>query len=173
MSPLCVNRPLVNIRMDFLNDDIDDSEIDRDVDTIMDQIRNRGNALQKINSSRIPLKKEDMEDFIIQNAANVVRDSVSMVERLKDEVMAGADSKLIESVSELVKATSSAIDSLTKLKITEDKINAQKDITRMNIDSRADTTLTSGVLLSREDVIKALMAPRDSGKIIDATVIND
>lgn len=146
----------------------DESEIDAEVDDIISQIKNQSKILKKPESEKISLEKDDMENFIIQNAANVVKTSVEMVESLKLEVLAGADSKLIESVSELVKATTSAIDALSKLKIAEDKLRSQKEITQMNIDAKQTSTQeTQGFLLSREEVIQALMNKKEDVKTID------
>jgi hypothetical protein len=142
-----------------MDDDFDD-DLDDEVNDIISQIKNQSRNMREVEKEKDPLKKEDVEDFIIQNAANIVRNAVSMVDKLTIEVNAGADSKMIESVSELVKATTSAIDALTKLKIAEDKNKNQKEITQMNIDAKItkDEESPKGYLLTRDDVIKALMS---------------
>jgi replicative DNA helicase len=93
-----------------------------------------------------------------------------MVENLKLEVLAGADSKLIESVSELVKATTSAIDALSKLKISEDKINAQKEITQMNIQAKIirdeEESNTPKLSFTRNDILK-LLNQKDESLVVD------
>jgi hypothetical protein len=93
-----------------------------------------------------------------------------MVENLKLEVLAGADSKLIESVSELVKATTSAIDALSKLKISEDKINAQKEITQMNIQAKIirdeEENSTPKLTFTRNDIIK-LLNQKEESPVVD------
>lgn len=118
-----------------MNDD-DDDFLDDEVDDIISQIRNQSKNLKENKAEHPDLIKDNLEEFIIVNAGKVVNHSLEMVENLKLEVQAGADSKLIESISELIKATTSAIDSLSKLKIADDKIKAQKEITQMNIDSK-------------------------------------
>ena len=100
-----------------------------------------------------------MEEFILKNASAIVQDAVELVSELKAEMMAGADSKLLEAYSILVKSATSAIDSLTKLKLSDDKIKSQKEITQMNIDAKQTSSKDQpdGFLLSREEVIAALM----------------
>ena len=148
--------------------DDDDDFLDEEVNDIISQIKNQSKILKKPESTMPELTKEGLEDFVIKNAAKTVQMSVEMMEQLKTEVLAGADSKLVESVSELVKATTSAIDSLSKLKIAEDKNKTQKEITQMNIDAKVtkDDDERKGVLLSREEIIKVLMEPKKEN-IID------
>lgn len=147
----------------------DDDDLNDEVDDIISQIKNQTRILKKPENTVPDLKKEDLENFVIVNAAKVVQNSMEMVDQLKIEVMAGADSKLIESVSELVKATTSAIDSLSKLKIAEDKNKTQKEITQMNIDAKItkDEEKSTGYLMSREEIIKALMNKPVENKVID------
>lgn len=143
-----------------MNYEEDDDLLDDEVDDIISQIKNQSKIFKKPETVIPDLTKEGLEDFVIKNAAKTVQMSVEMMEQLKMEVLAGADSKLVESVSELVKATTSAIDSLSKLKIADDKNKTQKEITQMNIDAKVtkdDDEKSKGLLLSREDVIKALM----------------
>jgi hypothetical protein len=142
--------------------DKDDDFLDAEVDDIISQIRNQSKIVNQLPKQQHPtLKKEDLEEFLITNAGKVVNHSLEMVENLKLEVLAGADSKLIESVSELVKATTSAIDSLSKLKISDDKIKAQKEITQMNIQAKIikdeEESDTPKLTFTRNDIIKLLL----------------
>ena len=108
------------------------------------------------------MEKGDIEKFIIDNASNVVTDCVDMIQSLKLDVQAGGDSKLIESTATLVNAFTSAIDALSKLKLSEDKINAQKEIKQMDISAKLianneNETSAKGVYISREELIKGLL----------------
>jgi hypothetical protein len=145
---------------DFLNDEVED---------IISQIKNQSKNLKKPAQNQPDLKKEDLENFVIVNAGKVVNHSLEMVENLKTEVLAGADSKLIESVSELVKATTSAIDALSKLKIAEDKLKSQKEITQMNIDakiSKENEDDSSKLTFTRNDIIK-LLEKKEEPTVVD------
>lgn len=139
----------------------DDEFLDEEVNDIISQIKNQSKNLKQPETVLPDLTKEGMEDFIITNAGKVVNHSLEMVEELKREVMAGSDPKMIESVSELVKATTSAIDALSKLKISENKIKAQKEIAQMNIDSKVKKNDDEGdgtpkLTFTRNDILKLL-----------------
>jgi hypothetical protein len=141
-----------------------EDEIDRDVDSIISQIKNQGKSLKNAEREKPELKKEDLEKFIIDNAASVVADSIEMVQSLKLDVMAGGDSKMVEATAELVKAVTGAIDALSKLKLSDDKIKGQKEIKQMEIESKAidgPTGGQSGLFISREDLIKNLLNKKE------------
>lgn len=141
----------------------DDDDIDDEVNDIISQIKNQSKDIKRVEKEKDPLKKEDMEEFILKHASAVVQDAVEIVGELKLEIMAGADAKLLEAYSEMLRATTSAIDSLAKLKLSDDKIKASKEITQMNIDAKqtTDDETKKGFLLSREEVIKALMNKKE------------
>lgn len=140
-----------------------EDQLDNDVDSIIFQIKNQGKSLKTVEKNRPELTKEDLEKFVIDNASTVVLDSIEMVQSLKTDIMAGGDSKMVEAVSELVKATTAAIESLSKLKLSEDKIRSQKELKRMEIDSKVEAIETSntGIFISREELIKNLMSRKD------------
>lgn len=141
-----------------------DEEIDRDVDNIISQIKNQGKTLKNVEKERPELKKEDLEKFIIDNAASVVADSIEMVQGLKLDVLAGGDAKMVEATAELVKAVTGALDALSKLKLSDDKLKGQKELKQMDIDSKGAEALTggqSGLFISREDLIKNILNRKD------------
>jgi len=136
-------------------DDTED-ELDRDVDNIIFQIKNQGKNLKTVQRDRPELQKEDLERFVIDNASTVVMDSIEMVQSLKMDVMAGGDSKMVEAVSELVKATTSAIEALSKLKMSDDKLKGQKELKQMDIDAKTtddENVSKSGLFISREELL--------------------
>lgn len=147
----------------------DDIFLDNEVEDIISQIKNQTKILKQPVKEADPLKKEDLENFVITNAGKIVNHSLEMVENLKLEVLAGADAKLIESVSELVKATTSAIESLSKLKLSDDKIKAQKEITQMNIDAKITKESddnTPKLTFTRNDILK-LLDKKNDHEIVD------
>jgi hypothetical protein len=141
-----------------------EDDLDHDVDSIIAQIKNQGKTIKNVEKERPELKKEDLEKFVIDNAASVVVDSIEMIQSLKMDVMAGGDSKMVEATAELVKAVTGAIDALSKLKLNDDKLRGQKELKQMDIDSKNTETplgLQGGVFLSREEIIKNLFKKDD------------
>ena len=141
----------------------EDEELDIEVDNIINQIKNKGNSIKRLEREKPELRKEDLETFVLANASAIVLDSVEMIQTLKMDVMAGADAKMVESVSELVKATTAALDSLSRLKLADDKIKSQKELKRMDIDSKSPEVLGNapGLFISREEAFRLFL---DSNK---------
>tara|TARA_B110000495_G_C22918774_1_gene536739 strand:+ start:54 stop:542 length:489 start_codon:yes stop_codon:yes gene_type:complete len=141
----------------------DNDDLDRDVDNIISQIKNQGKTLKKVEREKPNLQKEDLEKFVIDNASLIIDDSIEMIQALKIDVIAGADPKMVESISELLKATTSAIESLSKLKLSDDKIKAQKEIKQMDIDSKENggnleiSGGQGGLYISREELLKKIL----------------
>lgn len=135
-----------------------EDEIEQDVDSIIAQIKNQGKSLKKAEREKTELRKEDLEKFIIDNAASVVSDSIDMIQSIKGDVLAGADSKTIEAAAELVKAVTGAIDSLSKLKLSDDKLIGQKELKKMEIDAKVENLQNNqqGLFISREEIFKRL-----------------
>ena len=154
-SPLIIKNASLNINMN----DYEDDDLDMEVNDIISQIKNQSRAINEPPVPKEPLNKEDMEDFILQNASSVIRDSVEMVDKLKSSVSACAEPDLVNAMASLLGATTRAIDSLTKLKIAEDKNKNQKEIAQLNLEGKksGDDEDKKGFLISREEVIKALM----------------
>lgn len=140
--------------MSEFNDNLDDA-----VDDIISQLKNRGSTFKEVETERPNLAPEDVEKFIIDNASTVVLDCVEMLQSIKKDIQMGADAKLIESAAELAKATTAAIDALSKLKLSDDKIKGQKELKQMDLNFKAnihDEKQKEGLYLSREELIKSL-----------------
>jgi hypothetical protein len=148
----------------------DDEELDNEVNDIISQIKNQSKNIKQAEKEKIPLNKEDISDFIIQNAANIVGTGVEIVEELKREILAGADSKLIESYSELIRACNSGVDILLKFKIAEDKNKNQREIAQMNIDAKItkseEDESTPKLTFTRNDILK-LLEKKEEPTVVD------
>lgn len=150
-----------------------DDHLDDIADNIIAQIKNQGKTLKKVEKEYQELKKEDLEKFVIDNASMVIQDSVEMVQALKDDVVSGGDAKTIEAVSELVKAVTGAIDSLAKLKLSDDKIKSQKEIKLLDIEAKkaeSNEQSTKGITFSREEILNRLLTIKETPKIEDTTI---
>lgn len=138
--------------------------LDKDVDDIISQLKNRKNIFATVEKENPNLSKEDVEKFVIDNAATVISDCVGMLQELRETVRGEADFKLVMSIAELAKATTSAIDALSKLKLSDDKIKAQKEIKQMDINAKSsaiEEKRDDALYLSREDLIKSLRSYKE------------
>jgi len=141
-----------------------DSKIEQNVDSIINQLKNKTNSLREVKKDTRPqLKKEDMEQYIIDKTSEIVDGCVDVIGVIQDEIKLAPDPKLIESGATFINAFASALDALNKLEINKQKINAQKEIKKMDHDTKLakiETNTNSnqtGLYVSREELIKGIL----------------
>ena len=139
-----------------------DDDIEQNVDSIINQLKNQTKSLkQSIKTPPPQLKKEDMEQFIIDKASEIVNGCVEVIGVIQDEIKCAPDPKLIESGATFINAFTSALDALGRLEINQQKIKAQKDIAQFNasikLSNDAEKEPKNGVYLSREELIKGVL----------------
>ena len=140
----------------------EDEEIDKSVDSIINQLKNQSRSLKEsVKNPPQQLKKEDMEQFIIDKASEIVNGCVEVIGVIQDEIKCAPDPKLIESGATFINAFTSALDALGKLEISQQRIKAQKDIAQFNAAARlannSEDEVKKGVYISREELIKGLL----------------
>lgn len=139
-----------------------DEDLDRGVDNIIDQIKSQSNSVNRMRKNHPELKREELEDFVIQKTSSIINDCCDMVQGLKLDVESGGDSKMVESTATLVNALVNAVNTLSKIQLAENSNKNKKEIEQMRIDAKAsaeENTILgnkSGVFISREDLLKEM-----------------
>lgn len=136
-----------------------DTDLDNAVNDILSQLKGTVPAVKK-QPEEETLTKDQLEEFIIKNSGKLITKSLNIVDDVKDYVTAGSDSKDITALAELINATSSAIDTLNKVYISEERNKTQVNVKQMDIESKERMNITDNktkILLSREDIMKAII----------------
>jgi hypothetical protein len=136
-----------------------DTDLDSAVNDILSQLKGTVPTVKKQPEEEI-LTKDQLEEFIIKNSGKLITKSLNIVDDVKDYVTAGSDSKDIAALAELINATSSAIDTLNKVYISEERNKTQVNVKQMDIESKERMNITDNktkILLSREDIMKAII----------------
>lgn len=143
-----------------------DTDLDNAVNDILTQLKGTVPAAKK-QTEEEPLTKDQLEEFIIKNSGKLITKSLNIVDDVKDFVIAGSDSKDVAALAELINATSSAIDTLNRVYISDENNKTRVHVKQMDIESRERINITDNktkILLSREDIMKALV---NDGDIVD------
>jgi hypothetical protein len=134
-------------------------ELDEAVNDILSQLKNT--SVIKHTPVTDTLTKEKLEEFLIKNSGKLVTDSINLIDDMRDFVgTADADPDSISALAELIKAASSAVDTLNKIYISDERNKNQVKIKTMDIESREKLSIMDNqtkVLLSREDIMKAII----------------
>lgn len=147
-----------------------EDDIDAAVNDIMSQLRSTPRTTQRVSAidENVDLTKEQLEEFTIRCLGKLVAKSLNIVDEVRDTMVAGADSKDVTAVADLINASSSAIDTLAKIYTSEGKNKTQMVIKQMDIDAKERMNVVDNqtkVLLSREEVMKAFI--EENKDIID------
>lgn len=122
-------------------------------------------AKQIINKQELePLEKEKVEQFIIDQSAKLIQDSMEMINNMKEVVFHVPDSDNVSSLAELIKASTGAIETLNKLVTQDKKSQTQIQVKHMDIQSKQvlqDSEQEHKLKISREDVLKKLIDGKD------------
>lgn len=146
-------------------------ELNEMVGDLLEQLNNANQKAEQAKKESNPLKKEDMERFVIEKAGKLVEESIEVVSNVKEYISSAPESKDVGSLAELIAATSTAIETLNKIIVTDKKNDTLIKAKEMDISSRrelkeADTN--QKLLATREQVFKMLIdSANKSAKIID------
>ena len=143
------------------------------VSSLVDQLQDTTQQMQQVRVVRDPIKKEQLEEFIIQKGSELVQDAIETVQTIRGDILAAPDDKNIESFAGLITATSNAIDTLNKVMLSDKKNSTLVKIKEMDIESKKELQQIEGqtrIALTREEVFKALI---NNAKPIEAEIVSD
>lgn len=134
-----------------------------DIGDLVDQLKNAEKYLKKPEKAEeeFNLDPEELEKFILNNAGKLVKKSIEMVDEVKQYVETAPESRDVSSLSELINASSSAIETLSKILVQNKKDKTQKEVKQMDIDGKKQLMqgeFNAKIMLSRDDVMKELFA---------------
>lgn len=136
-----------------------ETDLDDAVNDILSQLKGTA-AIAKKQPEEETLTKDQLEEFIIKNSGKLVTKSLNIVDDVKDYVASAPDAKDVAALAELISATSSAIETLNKVYISDERNKTQVKVKQMDVDSRERMNIADNqtkILLSREDIMKALV----------------
>ena len=147
-----------------------------DMGDLIDQLKNANQLLKKPEEKEeeFNLTKEELEQFILNNAGNLIKQSIEVVADVKQYVETAPEHRDVVSLAELIKASSSAIESLSKVLVQDKRDKTQKDVKQMDIEGKKQLLqgeVNAKLMFSRDDVMKELLkdAKKAEQEIIDVT----
>jgi len=146
-------------------------ELNEMVGDLLQQLNDANQKAEQAKKESNPLKKEDMEKFVIEKAGKLVEESIEVVSNVKEYISSAPESKDVGSLAELIAATSTAIETLNKIIVTDKKNDTLIKAKEMDISSRRElkeADANQKLLATREQVFKMLIdSANKSAKIID------
>ena len=121
-------------------------------------------------AEKMSLDKQELEQFILDNQSALIKDSVDVLQIMKQYVAAAPNAEDIGSFAELLKATSTAIDNLTKLHTSNQRVETQVKIKQMDIEAKKvinDDNNMVKLVGTREEIFNKMLKESD---VIDVEV---
>lgn len=150
-------------------------ELNEMVGDLLEQLQDANQKAEQAKKENNPLKKEDMERFVVEKAGKLVEESLEVVSNVKEYISSAPESKDVGSLAELIAATSTAIETLNKIIVTDKKNETTIKAKEMDIISRKELKEVDNntkLLATREQVFKMLIdSANKSAKIIDAEIV--
>jgi hypothetical protein len=152
-------------------------ELNEMVGDLLTQLSDANKQAEKAKKTSDPLTKENMEKFVIEKAGRLVEESLDVMTNVKDYISSAPESKDVGSLSELIAATATAIETLNKIIVTDKRNDTVIKAKEMDIASRKELKTadnTNKLMITREQVFKMLIdSANNSAKIIDAEIVED
>jgi len=153
-----------------------EEELNDEVGTLLDQLQAVSIKAEKVKEERDPLRKEDLEDFVIQRGGALVEDALDMVATMRDFIVSAPNAEDVGAYADLIKATSTALEALNRLAVTDKKSETSVKLKEMDIASRKElqqSDNTQRLLTTREEIFKMLIdkAKPIEGEIVESKVV--
>lgn len=145
-------------------------ELNEMVGDLLNQLTEAQTKVKEAEKEKDPLKKEEIEKFVVEKGGKLVEDSLEMIKNVKDYIMSSPEAKDVDAFASLIAATTTAIDTLNKLVMTDKKSETLIKAKQMDIEAKKELQQNENdvkLLATREQIFKALIADT---KIIDAEV---
>ena len=106
------------------------------------------------------LPKEELETFILNTSGRLIKDSLDMIDIVKERVAAAAEPDDVTSLSELFKASTNTIEALNRILIQDKRTMTTVAVKKMDIESKkqiADNENNSKLLASRDEMMAKIV----------------
>lgn len=151
-----------------LLDQLKDDSLLNSVDSIIDDLKSDGSQQPEEPPEPVNLNEEDLGKFILEHAGRLIKDSTSLVTRLKKTVGASGDPEEIAAIADLVASTSAAIETVNKIYTQNKKIQAAKELKHLEIEGKKEVAkLKTGegpqvglIIANREEIFNRLIEGR-------------
>ncbi|MDB4396200.1 hypothetical protein N9Z65_01145 [bacterium] len=147
------------------------NDIDNAVDDIITQLSTQNHSVTKSKQSAIVPDAEELEEYLVKTTARLIDTTLDAVDNVKDYISSAPENRDVASLAELMRSANSAIETMQKIHANKENIQSRKDVKQMDIDSKKELNLidnTAKLVMSREDVLKALTGEREEDKnVID------
>ena len=157
------------------NDDGLDAITDEAVTEFLNDLaNNKQSNIQKASFSEDIATKDNVEEFVLKNSSEVVNSAMNILKSFEGAVQHIQSPDEIAAYSELVNASTNALDTLNKIVLQNKKAEAAKEVKQLDIQSKQQLQANDHkmkLMASREDIMKMMMEEREQTIDVDSEEI--
>lgn len=136
-------------------------EIDNELDSLVDQLKQSNKETKEVieQPETVNMTPEEIEQFVVQNSGKLITQSIGIIDDVKDYMVAAGDPDSLSSLSELIRASSTALETLNKIAIQDKRTKTTLAAKQMDLQAKTiDTKPENGKLIgTREEMFKRLI----------------
>lgn len=158
-----------------LNNYMEDTKTEQDtLDSLIKELQTPSSEVivpknKKVHKS---LNPDDLEQFLLDQASKLIKDSTDAVTDLKGESMDGLTPEALESFASMVRASATAIESLNKILIARENNKNRIVVKKMDIESKKELLQEENrarLIMNREDLLKKMI---EESNVVDAEIVS-
>ena len=157
------------------NDDGLDAITDEAVTEFLNDLaNNKQSNIQKASFSEDIATKDNVEEFVLKNSSEVVNSAMNILKSFEGAVQHIQSPDEIAAYSELVNASTNALDTLNKIVLQNKKAEAAKEVKQLDIQSKQQLQANDHkmkLMASREDIMKMMMEEKEQTIDVDSEEI--
>jgi hypothetical protein len=154
-------------------------ENNNEIDSIIEQLKSDS---VPSNSLVTTDKKEDVTDdnvnsFVYKKSVELVSASLGAVQTIRDSVLTGVDPKEITALSQLINATTKALDTLNQINLQNKKSKSNLELKKIELEANkmiaSKIPQTTNILIaSRDEILKGLgdKKQKNNDDVIDVAI---
>lgn len=108
---------------------------------------------------------ENLEEFVLKNSSEVVNSSINMLKNMESVVQTIQGAEEMSAYSELVNASTNALDTLNKILLQKKKNDAAIEIKKMDVENKKELQSNDHaqkVMASREEILKMMLSAKNN-----------
>jgi hypothetical protein len=145
-------------------------ENNNEIDSIIEQLKNDSvpsSIVVKENNNEDSITDDNVNSFVYKKSVELVSASLGAVQTIRDSVLTGVDPKEIAALSQLINATTRALDTLNQINLQNKKSKSNAELKKMELEANkmiaSKIPQTTNILIaSRDEILKGLNGKKTS-----------
>lgn len=108
---------------------------------------------------------ENLEEYVLKNSSDIVNSSINMLKTMESVVQTVQGAEEMAAYSELVNASTNALDTLNKILLQKKKNDAAIEIKKMDVENKKELQSNDHavkVMASREEILKMMLSAKNT-----------